>query len=606
MLQRLRKALRRSLGASSPEAKCPTVALVIFLVVACYWCVLCFPLGAEYLSGDQYIYLLAVLKGEDPSLFPRDLAFNSPDSIRGGPPFFMYFLQAVYRWSGDLTTGFKLMIFPLTFLYLTGAYLLFRRFGGTVSVAIALALLSSVPYRVPFATDLFGLGPIGFMLARTFYTAATPWIFLAFVAWFERPVWLMSLFFAAGLMANFHPVSGLCFGPVLVLAYLVEQRCAPRAWAISGGFGLAMLAGALPIIIGQLQMLNRQPASAMKFKADIAEALSSDLAYFAYPPHTMAASPRWLVDFVTLAIALASIVLVIWWFRREEAWLRLPLRVVTIGALAYMLYPTGMPLLLLLAILSFAPRREQLDRRERLAVFFALSLFWVNVGGLVAVQAIVDVFERPILFVIMNRGMRYAIFAAYLLLSVLLYTVDWSRVAGRLRLGIVANPGRVFQAACVGLLIVAFFWQVRGAVRNTIKAREVGELTDLRAAAQWARESTESTAVFLFDSAAFRVLARRSLAFSWKDIGVVTSHRPDQAAAWAERRATLRKAGSDPAALWNAGVRFGADYVVIPARSPLEAELASRVRYRNNTYVVLVTKGEGTNGGKAGKPLGMP
>jgi hypothetical protein len=101
MLEQLRTALGRPSGASSSDAKLPAIGLVIFLTVACYWCVLCFPLGAEYLSGDQYIYLLAVLKGEDPSLFPWDLAFDSNDSIRRGPTSYMYFLQAAYRWSGD-------------------------------------------------------------------------------------------------------------------------------------------------------------------------------------------------------------------------------------------------------------------------------------------------------------------------------------------------------------------------------------------------------------------------------------------------------------------------------------------------------------------------
>jgi len=148
------------------------------------------------------------------------------------------------------------------------------------------------------------------------------------------------------------------------------------------------------------------------------------------------------VDGVTLAIALTSIILVIWWLRRGEAWLRLPLRVVIVGALAYMLYPTGTPLLLLLVILSFAPQREQLDCRERLAVIFALSIFWVNVGGLMVVQAFFDVFEWPLLFVIKNRGMWYAIFAAYLLLSVLLRTAVWAWVASRLRRGNATGAGR--------------------------------------------------------------------------------------------------------------------------------------------------------------------
>jgi hypothetical protein len=288
--------------------------------------------------------------------------------------------------------------------------------------------------------------------------------------------------------------------------------------------------------------------------------------------------------------------LVAWWLRRGAAWFRLPLRLVTVGALAYMLYPTGKPLLSLLALVALAPQREQVDRGERLAVIFALSVFWVNVGGLVAVQMFLDVFDWPVLFVVMNRGMRFAIFAAYLLLAVFFRTADWPQIAARVRRVDAADVGRWARAACVGLLIVALFWQLRGTVRNTVRARESAELSDLNAVAQWAMESTDSAAVFLFDSAvfrvdsaAFRVMARRSVVFSWKDIGVVASFRPDRSAAWAERRETLRRAGSDPDALWNAGIRFGADYVVMRATAQLKAEFASRLRYDNATYFVFAT-----------------
>jgi hypothetical protein len=154
------------------------------------------------------------------------------------------------------------------------------------------------------------------------------------------------------------------------------------------------------------------------------------------------------------------------------------------------------------------------------------------------------------------------------------------------------------------LLIFAFFWQLRGSVRNTVRAREAVELADLAAVGRWAKESTDPRAVFLFDSPAFRVLARRSLAFTSKDVDAVASHRPDRAAVWAERRTMLRQAGSDPAALWDAAVRFEADYVVVPARNLLGRELAARVQYENLTYIVLGTDRARADKGMGGKSAG--
>ena len=141
-------------------------------------------------------------------------------------------------------------------------------------------------------------------------------------------------------------------------------------------------------------------------------------------------------------------------------------------------------------------------------------------------------------------------------------------------------------------------------MRNTIKARDAVERADLAAVAQWAGKSTESTAAFRFDSEAVPILARRSLVFTWKDIDTVASDRPDRAAVWAERRRILRQAGSNPAALWEAGVRFGADYVLVSAGKPLERAPAARVQYENLTYVVLATDRARADTGTVGKATG--
>ncbi len=166
-------------------------------------------------------------------------------------------------------------------------------------------------------------------------------------------------------------------------------------------------------------------------------------------------------------------------------------------------------------------------------------------------------------------------FAIYLLIALAVRLVDWSKVEGILRV------------ACILLLVFAAFWQMRSTFRTYLGSRENVAAADLAAVSQWARHHTRPDDLFLFDSAAFRVMAQRSMAFTTKDGDAAVFHRPDRAAAWQERMEAMRAAGDDPQALLAAGIRFGAQYVVVPARRLPANPPDDQLKYRNGTFAVL-------------------
>jgi hypothetical protein len=162
------------------------------------------------------------------------------------------------------------------------------------------------------------------------------------------------------------------------------------------------------------------------------------------------------------------------------------------------------------------------------------------------------------------------------LLALSVGVVDWSRVK------------RIARVACIVLVALTVFWQLRDAVRTILRTRDDAEAADLAAVAEWATKETAASDLFLFDSAAFRVMARRSLAFSSKDVGPVLIDRPDRAAAWLEWRRSMGAVGADPEGLIRLGRRYGAQFVVAPTRT-VSHVARQDIRYVNRTYTVLST-----------------
>jgi len=568
-------------GVAAPSSRPPwtlPTGTVLFIALALFWGGVAVTRGVEHLGSDQQLNLVLVLKGADPSLFPSDLIFDGRDLQNEYIPLYIGFLRWAYRLTGDLTAGYKLLVVPLNLLFLFGAYAVFLRRCAIRWVAVILAIFASLPFPT-LAGELFGIGPVQVITARAVFTGVFPFLFLAFCAWLTRPRRLILLFFILGLLANLHPVSGLFVAPMLALTYVLEQRGRLQAWGMAVAMGATTLLGAAPILWNQVHRLVAQ-GSAVSRAGDplIARLVAQRMGYLLYPPHTLISIlPRGLVDLLTLVIALAPAVILVVAWRRQGVVTSLTLHLAAVAVLAYILFPGAKLLILLLGLLCFLSQGGGEEREDRVVVYFAYAIFWVSVGGVIAIQALFYLLGRPVLFADMIRGVRFAPFAVFLLLASCIRRVDWSRLQRPAFIG------------CLVLALVTASWEARHIVRTYLRTRGDAAAADLAAVARWARQTTDVGDLFLFDSPAFRVLAQRSLAFATKDGAAAIYHRPDRAGVWEDRLKALRAAGADPVALWEAGRRYGAQYVVVPAEALGGVGLESRIRYQNATYAVLAT-----------------
>lgn len=560
----------------------PTYAIIVFVALAAFWGVRGYGRGVEHLGGvhggDQHLTLLLVLKADDPSLFSRDLMHDGANRVGDYIPLFVGFLRFAYHLSGDLSAGYKVMIFPLTLLYLFGAYFVFLRFSRVAWVAMTLAAFSSLPLGIVLGDEFFGLGPIRLMVARTILTGVFPFLFLAFCSWFDKPGRLVLLFLGIGLLANLYPVSAMDIAAILGVVCLLERRGDPRRWFVLLGMGVAALGGAAPIVWNQLHHAARNAAMTTQFGGEAAAQIAwGRLGFITFPPQSLSAFPVGVATGLTLGVMVISVAPVLHGWQRGSGPGGLFLRLGAALSAAYLLFPQVKLLASLPIVLFLLPHRNSCVREERIAAYFSLAIFWITMGELLVFQFGPPGINRSLSAVMATRGARFAVFAVFLLIALAVRLVDWSRVHGMVRV------------VCVLLLVFAAFWQVRHTFRTYLHTREDAAAADLAAVAQWAWDNTRPKDLFLFDSATFRVMARRSLVFATKDGGAAAIDRPDRAGAWLEREAAIQAAGANPEALREVGVRYDAQYVVVPAATVRGANPALDVRYANRTYAVLAT-----------------
>jgi hypothetical protein len=561
----------------------PLLALAVFVAVAGFWALHGLTRRVEHLGGDQHLILAFVLKDAHPELFPTDLIFDKTHFISRYVPFYTSFLGWAYRRTGDLATGYRMLVFPVTLVYLVGAYLAFCHVSGNRWVAAALAIFSSFPTRVPMANEIFGVGPVNMMLARTIVVGAFPLLFFGFCKSIGRPWRLGLLFMVIGLLANFYPVSPLYAVLVLIVLYVLLTGATRQSWLTAAGLGSAALVGAAPIAWSQLRAAIDRAQQAGEIGSAAARELAADrLGYVSYPPQTLSLLPPAVAHGLTFGLLAASILIIVRAWREGRHPSGRAFQLVALASIAYLLFPETRLAIATAILLFLLPQGNREWGGERIVGYFCFSLFWIILAELVLFR--LGPLNQPALYVLLTRGAQFAPFGLFLLLALSAAVVDWSRVK------------RLARITCIVLVILMVFWQLRHTVRTHLRTRGDAVAADLAAVAEWARKETAPSDRFLFDSAAFRVMARRSLVFSSKDHGPVLIDRPDRAAAWLEWKRAMSAVGNDPEGLIRLGRRYGAQYVVAPTRS-VAAIGRQDIRYINRSYAVLSTGTDRRQGG---------
>ncbi len=220
------------------------LAALVFVAVsaaAAYWA-----LHDPKVSPVQVNIACAALKDHQQDLFTGDLVFGQSGLWLFHTPVLLGVLKLVLvpmNYS-DVILPFRLLVGPVTLLFLGGMYALLYRQTKSWSVSAFVAVLGMTVVNV-LGGSAFGLGTLASMTPQTIFLAMTPLIVLAYLNYEEH--WRLVLVFAfIGAMGNIHLVTGMNLTLVLLIVYLGRHRFRPKAFLTAGACGLCALAAAMP------------------------------------------------------------------------------------------------------------------------------------------------------------------------------------------------------------------------------------------------------------------------------------------------------------------------------------------------------------------------
>jgi hypothetical protein len=220
------------------------LAVLIFAAVsaaAAYWA-----LHDPKISPVQVNIACAALKDHQQDLFTGDLVFGKSGLWLFHTPVLLGVLKLILvpmNYS-DVILPFRLLVGPVTLLFLGGMYALLYRQTQSWSVSAFVAVVSMTVINM-LGGATFGLGTLASTTPQTIFLAMVPLIILAFLNYEEH--WRLVLVFAfIGAMGNIHLVTAMNLTLVLLVAYLGRHRFKPKAFLTAGACGLCALVMAMP------------------------------------------------------------------------------------------------------------------------------------------------------------------------------------------------------------------------------------------------------------------------------------------------------------------------------------------------------------------------
>jgi len=449
----------------------------------------------DELSDSQISIATAALKRHDPELFPNDAVFGPSRLWRFHSPAVQGLLELVLVPTGfeDPILPFRMLTGVAVMLYLCAMYALLYHQCRSWSASAYVAVFSSI---VTFALGraYWGVGSLASITPPTLCLALTPLVCLALLSYSGR--WRRLLIFGfVGLMGNFHIVTAMNLTLVLAIAHLGRHRFRPAAWVSAVGGGLAATVGALPFILYYYGLRQGTPVDARIVR----QAFRIGRLAVLYP-EVLEDLVNWLLAVGVLLVPAAAVVLRMERFRarymRFWVWFAIGAAVVAFGlhGISQLLGRLG----------GTAPPVIDFVRASGL-IMLPLYVFFA--------EALTQLFR----LVRRHHGLVRAACAA--VLAVWIVPSDNFRV-----------PRHAFYRAAAGLMTE------EDKPRRVAKLRERAERrNEMKAIADWAREKTDNQAVFLIDSAVFRMRSRRSLVAASEDVRIMYYLAPAALAAWSEQ-----------------------------------------------------------------------
>ena len=186
---------------------------------------------------------------DQPESFSRDPVFSHPEYFAFYHAFHVYWLRFARPWFDSYVHAYAWLAIPGVFLHLVGYYLLglAMKWSRVWSAAFSVIILTTF-WVLPFATYWgFWHDP----QPRFLFAAVAGFLFAAAMHWRDRPRLWVPVMIGAGLITNFHLVSGPTAAMMLWTGFLFSASGFTRRGhcAYLLGLGLLFLAVSIPGIL---------------------------------------------------------------------------------------------------------------------------------------------------------------------------------------------------------------------------------------------------------------------------------------------------------------------------------------------------------------------
>ncbi len=202
----------------------------------------------EAINSDMHLVASIVSKDLNPALYPRDFFFGDDTIYRFNTPSFRWLLGQFWIISGSFELGLVWLTVPVLALYLCGMFILLYQVTKNSWLSLGITVASAT-YQFSLGQEIWGVAGSSHLLARTLFTAVTPFLFLLLLSFIKSPDLLKGGVFGlgVGLAVNLHPGSGLHF-TMLIVSLLLLLGVHDRTWR----FGIAIAMTIIGIILSSL------------------------------------------------------------------------------------------------------------------------------------------------------------------------------------------------------------------------------------------------------------------------------------------------------------------------------------------------------------------
>jgi hypothetical protein len=171
--------------------------------------------------SDQWNFIPIAIKLDHPELYKGDLFLDNIEDVKYYTPFFINGIRFFTYFTNDnYFSGLNLFNLFINLSFSIAWYLLFFKIFKNQAFAFLFSLILRGVMWLP-GYEVWGAGPVWLALPRTAFIALLPSVFiLLFFAKNKR----YSAYFVLGLIANFHPISGLGIFVTIFLSDLTVLR----------------------------------------------------------------------------------------------------------------------------------------------------------------------------------------------------------------------------------------------------------------------------------------------------------------------------------------------------------------------------------------------